>query len=184
MVIKLIEERVYGDNEAYQLVLPRINVSSLSTVTLSSDLDGDLDVQYKIKFNLTYTMTAQRYLRFLINGSAPTSATSVNSWYGYWLGTVTPTSDYQSYLNLARPHGNGRIKGWCILDALTGDGVRTLESYYTVRDTTNGFLKCQTGGWWDNTTTKITQLGLQLYNGDTFSGWIELYKLKETWSEL
>lgn len=184
--MNVIEEKVYGDTEGYQLVIPRMNISNANAVTLSNDLDGDEDVQYKLKFNITYTMTTQKYLRFLINGAAPTGVVTATSWFGYWLGNVTPTSEYTgSYLLLARPHGGtASLKGWALLDALSGDGIRNLESYYNIRDISSGNLRCHSAGWWDNTTTKITELGLQFYNGGTFSGWVELYKLKKNWSEL
>lgn len=182
----MIEEKINGDTHGYKLIRPRVLLEDATLISLNNEvpLDGDEDEEYMLKFNFTYTMSSQRYFRLLINDTITTNMTTVNTWYGYWLGNVTPISDYQSYLTMIRPHGNGRVQGKAILTAPTGDGPRTLHSTYQVRDTTNGFLACESKGWWDDTTTNITSLALELYNGNNFDGWFELYKKIKTYSRI
>lgn len=164
---------------AYDLISSQ-TVLNATTVTFSG-LNGDSDVEYRFKYDLTITTTADSYLQMEPNG-----LTSNQKYSRLYSSNYNGTSDQgtnvgSSYMLLTQ-------SGWSKSSLVSGEMIFKATSGQIRRGWGQSTLICTDfsemgtafiGNYWGDTTTNITSFVLALTGSATMTGTIKLYKVND-----
>lgn len=163
---------------AYNLISSQ-TVSNATSITFPG-LNGDIEEEYRFKYDLTITTTTDSYLKVQPNGIT-SSQKYTRQYASNYNGTSDQGTGVGTFLLLTQSGWNksSLVSGEMIFKATSGQIRRGWGQSTLVCTDFSEMGTAFIGNYWGDTTTNITSFVLALTGSATMTGTIKLYKVND-----